>query len=45
MPTSIQTPANFSSHLHQRLEGKAILVGDILESYIPLKYFFGGTIA
>jgi hypothetical protein len=32
------------ANLYQHLEGKAILVGDILELDIPFEYFFGGNI-
>ncbi len=37
-----ETPTTFSSQLHCWLEGKKILVGEILELDIPLDYFFGG---
>jgi hypothetical protein len=43
--STAKTPTTLFSHLHQQLEGEAILVGDILKMDIPLKYFFGGNLA
>jgi hypothetical protein len=39
----VKTPSNFSSQLHQWLEGKAILIGNLLEMDTPLNYFSSGN--
>jgi len=45
MLVGIEIFGNLFSQLHQHLEGKAILVGNISELYTPLEYFSEGSIA
>ncbi len=40
---TIETLANLSNQLHQRLKGELILVGDLLEMDTPLDYFPVGS--
>jgi hypothetical protein len=41
---TIETLANLSNQLHQRLKGEVILVGDLLEMDTPLDYFLVETL-